>query len=109
MPDQPEFTLRRATVDDAPVLAELGARLFEQAFGSRNTAENMREYLARAFSPAVQTAELADLDRATWIVFDDKDVAIGYAMVRRGSGAPGVMQANPVELQRIYVDQRWQG
>ena len=37
------------------LLAELGARLFEQAFGAVNTPEDMRDYLAAAFSVDMQT------------------------------------------------------
>ena len=38
------FEIRLASVDDAALLAESGARLFEQAFGAVNEPENMRDY-----------------------------------------------------------------
>src|SRR5215213_6024157 len=104
-----EFTVRRAVPDDAPALAELAARLFEQAFGAANEPENMRMYVSSAFSTDTQAAELADASRATWIAYDNEGRAVGYAMLRRGSRAPGVTGENTAELQRIYADRSWHG
>ena len=109
MADRTDFSLRRATVDDGALLAELGARLFEEAFGAANEPENMKAYLAAAFSIDKQTAELADPERATWIAADGDGTAIGYAMLRRGTRAPGVDATSPAEVQRIYVDGQWHG
>ena len=105
-----DFQIRSATVDDAALLSEVAARLFEEAFGAVNEPEDMREYLASAFSPDVQAAELSDPERRTFIALDDDaGTAIGYAMVRRGTRAPGVIAVSPGELQRIYVDRRLHG
>ena len=104
-----DFEIRLASVDDAALLAELGARLFEQAFGAVNEPENMRDYLAHAFSVGEQTRELADSERATFIAVDSIGTPIGYAMVRRNRPAAGVAGVAPGELQRIYVDNQWHG
>ena len=103
------FNIRPASVNDAAMLAELGARLFEQAFGAMNKPEDMRAYLASAFSADIQTTELADPERATFIAVDSGGQPIGYAMVRRNRTTTGVDGAAPGELQRIYVDRPWQG
>jgi diamine N-acetyltransferase len=39
-------SIRRATEDDAAVLAELGKRTFSESFGRQNTPEDMVAYLA---------------------------------------------------------------
>jgi ribosomal protein S18 acetylase RimI-like enzyme len=103
------FEIRLASVDDAVMLSELGARLFEQAFGAVNTPDDMRDYLAASFSPEVQRAELSDPARSTFIAMDETDAPIGYAMLRRDTLAAGVVAQSPGELQRIYVDARWHG
>ena len=103
------FDIRPASVDDATTLAELGARLFEQAFGAVNKPEDMRAYLASAFSADIQATELADPDRATFIAADFGGQPIGYAMVRRNRTHSGVAGVSPGELQRIYVDRSWHG
>src|SRR5204863_2276332 len=103
------FDIRPASVNDPTMLADFGARLFEQAFGAVNKPEDMREYLASAFSAEIQTSELADPERATFIAADSGGQPIGYAMVRRNRTTDGVVGAAPGELQRIYVDQPWHG
>ena len=69
----------------------------------------MAAYLASAFSVDIQTTELADPDRVTWIAEDAGKAAVGYVMLRRGTRSDGVTSARPAEVQRVYVDPAWQG
>jgi len=101
--------LRRATPSDASPLSTLAARLFEQAFGAANSPDDMRDYLAAAFSADAQRDELADAERVVWIAEDATAAAIGYAALRRGSAASGVAGARPAEIERIYADRAWHG
>jgi hypothetical protein len=55
-PPREAVTLRRATAEDATLLAELGARTFRDAFAADNTPDDMAAYLAQAFAPARQAA-----------------------------------------------------
>lgn len=103
------FSVRQAGVSDARALAELGARLFEQTFAAANTADDMRVYLSTAFRLDELTAELADDARAIWIAEDSTGAEIGYAMLRRGTTADGVVAARSAEIQRIYADRAWHG
>ncbi|MGH9889736.1 MAG: GNAT family N-acetyltransferase, partial [bacterium] len=102
-------SLRKAREGDALLLSQLGARLFEQAFGSANDPEDMRAHLARVFSVEAQRAELNDGDRAIWIAEDAGRAAVGYAMLRRGITVDGVAGEKPAEVQRIYVERAWHG
>lgn len=101
--------IRLAHPDDAPLLAELAARLFEQAFGSANTPEDMAAYLAEHFGPEQQRAELTEPNRRVWIASDGEGRAMGYASLLRGSGTDGVAASRPAEIERIYVDQEFHG
>ena len=107
--DRTASTIRPATADDARLLAQLGARLFEQAFGAANEPANMSAYLANAFSLERQSAELAEPGNVAWIAEDAGGAAVGYALLRRGSGSLAVLQENAAEVQRLYVDQTWHG
>ena len=102
------LSFRRATPADAALLSTLGARLFQQTFAQSMDPQDMRNYLAASFSPAVQGAQLADPNRAVWLAFDG-DAAVGYTMLIRGSRHPSVEAGRPVEAQRIYADQTWHG
>jgi ribosomal protein S18 acetylase RimI-like enzyme len=101
--------VRTGTEDDAGTLAELAARLFEQTFGDANDPEDMRSYLASAFSVDKQRHELGDARRVVWIAEDPAGMPIGYAMLRRGSLAPGVTASEAAEIERIYADREWHG
>jgi diamine N-acetyltransferase len=101
--------LRRATTADAKLLAELAARLFEATYGPDNAPEDMRDYLAGAFSEERQRAELADDSRLVWIALDSLGRAIGYVAMRRDTRTNGVVAERPAEVQRIYADRTWHG
>jgi len=102
-------TVRIATEADATLLARLGARLFEQAFGAANDAADMAAYVAAAFSPEAIRGVLLDDDAITWIAEDPGHAAIGYAVLRRGSKGDGVTSERAAEVQRIYVERAWHG
>ena len=98
----PELTIRRGAAEDAGLLAELGARTFSEAFAADNTLEDMAAYLASAFSPAQQAAELAD-PHCLFQIAETNGVAVGYAMLRSGNAPNGVTGEKPIELVRLYV------
>jgi GNAT superfamily N-acetyltransferase len=105
-----DVVVRRADSNeaDAGLLAALGARLFEDAFGAMNDPDDLRLFLARTYSPDLQLAELGDPNRATWIA-EANGEAIGYAMARRESKSPHIVARHPAEVQRIYADRSWHG
>lgn len=105
----PDILIRRATKGDAAMLARVGAELFTTAFGPQNDPNDLREYLAKAFSPAVQQAELADIDRITLIAESANAGPAGYAMLRRGARSETVVANHPAEVQRFYVTPAFQG
>ena len=101
--------IRRATPGDAALLARVGAELFAAAFGPQNNPDDLKAYLATAFVPARQHAELADTDRATWIAESPDGDTAGYAMLKRGAVSAAVAANHPAEVQRFYVASTFQG
>jgi hypothetical protein len=93
-------SIRRATDNDAPLLAELGARTFSDTFAGQNTPEDMAAYLAASFGPELQRAELAD-PRNIFLIAEDEGVAIGYAHLRAGEPPACVSGSKPIELSRL--------
>jgi ribosomal protein S18 acetylase RimI-like enzyme len=69
----------------------------------------MREFLAATYTIERQAAELADPARVTWLAESRDGVAIGFALLRRGSRSDGVTGERPVEVQRIYADRSVHG
>lgn len=94
--------IRRGAADDAALLSELGALTFSETFAADNTPENMAAYLAVAFNPEQQAAEIAD-PSALFQIAATNGVAQGYAMLRSGNAPEAVTGARPIELVRLYV------
>ena len=63
-------------MDDAGLLAELGARTFSETFAADNSPADMAAYLASSFSEAQQAAELTD-PHATFHIAETDGVAVG--------------------------------
>jgi GNAT superfamily N-acetyltransferase len=103
------ISLRVATVADASLLSELGARLFEQTFAKDNTPEDMAGYLKSAFNPAQQMAELAEPRNLFFMASAEDGSVVGYAMLIRSSRTSTVEAADPAEINRIYIDRTLHG
>jgi diamine N-acetyltransferase len=97
-----DLQIRRATVDDAAVLADLGARTFSETFAADNSEENMSAYLAEAFNLEQQTLELND-PNAVVLLAENGRVASGYSIIRVGHVPDEVTGPDAVELVRLYV------
>jgi len=100
--------IRRAGIADAALLAELGARTFVETFAADNRPEDMAAYLATAFGPEQQVAELTD-SHSTFLIAEVDGVAAGYAKIHPGRTPERVTGERPIELVRLYVSQVWLG
>ena len=108
MSEKVHVTIRHADSDDANLLAELGAATFHQTFAADNTSEDMAAYLAKHFSVAQQTTELAH-PASTFLIAEVDRQAAGYAKLHAGEPPQSIEGARPVELVRLYVSQEWLG
>jgi ribosomal protein S18 acetylase RimI-like enzyme len=95
-------TIRRAGLDDAPVLATLGARTFIESFGRLYSAEDLQAFLDESHTAAAYGRLLADPRYALWLAEADGQ-AIGYAT----AGPCGLPHAEAApgdgELKRLYM------
>lgn len=100
--------IRRASIEDAKLLADLGARTFVETFAKDNSPEDMAVYLAASFSAGRLTEELTD-PLSVFFVAEVEGSAAGYAKIHSGEVAAGVEGPRPIELVRLYVSQEWLG
>ena len=63
--------IRRATPADAEALSTLARTCFTQTFGHLYAPADLETFLDEAYAPDVLRAELADPNRATWLLFED--------------------------------------
>ena len=100
--------IRRAVVEDAALLAELGRQTFAETFAHQNTPEDMEAYLAATFNVEQQTAELVD-PRSVFFIAEVEGQAAGYAKIRSGEPEKVIEGPQPIELVRLYVSKAWLG
>lgn len=96
------FLLRQALPRDAEALAHFAAEVFEEAFGAQNNPDDLAAYLAEAFGPEVQAAEIADPSYRTLLLEVGGELA-GYAQLRRHPAPDCVTTPEPIELKRFYL------
>jgi len=103
-----EPIIRRAGPADAEALAAIGAATFVETFGHLYPPEDLRSFLAEAYARERTRADLADPQKAAWLVEAAGEV-VGYAQ----AGPCGLPhpEATPQagELKRIYFRKPWQG
>ena len=106
------------------MLAELGGRLFHDAFARDNTPEDMGAYLAQHFTEAALARILRD-PACDVLVLEEASVPLGWALLVAGTRAPrspamvtpdslepgaaGVGDVREVEIRRFYVHGRHHG
>jgi len=100
--------LRLALSGDAPSLAILAERTFRDAFGARNSPENMDLHCAKCFSPDIQLREIGERGLVTTLA-DEAGRLAGFSQLRLARPSPAVKAQKPAELNRIYVTAEWQG
>lgn len=103
-----DLVIRHATMNDVATLSAFGRRVFHDTFAADNAPADMAAYLAEAFTPGKQEAELANPLR-TCLLAEMDGAVVGYACVMDGAGHADVEAAHPVELERFYVDHAWHG
>ena len=105
--------IRPAAIADAAALSRLGATTFREAFEEENTPEDMARYLAEAFSPDQQAAEIAAPTGTVLVAehhaeYGDAEL-VGYAHLVSGAPPEAIQGPNPLELKRLYVARAWHG
>jgi diamine N-acetyltransferase len=103
-----EMAIRRANPADAEMLAQLAARTFYDAFASSNTPESMQAYMSAAFNLQGIERELAD-PRSKFLIAEVGGEPAGYARLYKGEIPECVTGPDPLEIVRLYVEQRWWG
>ena len=107
MSDNP-IHIRRATTDDAELVASLGARTFLDTFGPDNTEEDMAAYLGSAFGADIQARQIDDPDNI-FLIAEVVGAPIGYARLRIGNAPAAIPGHHRVEIVRFYSDTSWLG
>ena len=105
--------IRPAEIGDAATLSRFGAETFRDAFARENTPDDMARYLADAFTPEQQAAEIADPTGAVLLAEHYSESGgvelVGYAHIVSGPAPEMIRGPEPRELKRLYVARAWHG
>lgn len=105
-----EIKIRRGNLADVEMLAPLAVQIFNDTFAENplNAPEDMHSYITEFMSVEALGRELAD-ENSTFFVAEINDEMLGYAKLQEHSTEECVSDANPIELQRLYVDKNFHG
>ncbi|MGB7922580.1 MAG: GNAT family N-acetyltransferase [Pyrinomonadaceae bacterium] len=100
-----DLFIRYASVEDIQILAELGARTFHDAYAAESDPQEMEDYISSNFSHAQIASQIND-PSTTFLLAYIGEQPIGYARLRVGHAPACVRGPEPIELVRLYLDQR---
>lgn len=85
------MNIRQATIEDIDVLVQIARKSFYAAFAHfpRNSPEDLKSYMDKAYTVEVFSAELADED-ITYFVAEIGGQLVGYAKLKENSCEEGV-------------------
>lgn len=110
----PTVTLRRATLQDAPLLASMGERIFLTSHRHAGDLEDLRSYTNRAFKLGQISDELLDPNTYFWFAqcrdtHGHRHIS-GMFRLRSTRPLPANVSGNrPIEIARFYIDDAWVG
>ncbi|MBS4064714.1 MAG: GNAT family N-acetyltransferase [Chitinophagaceae bacterium] len=99
-----EIQIRKATVADAELIADLSRTTFYDAFAKDNTKENMDDFMNNVFTKDALMQEVLNNEGIFILAFDGEE-AVGYARMREQNKEQILEGENAVEIARIYSTQ----
>jgi ribosomal protein S18 acetylase RimI-like enzyme len=100
--------IRKADINDALLLADLGSKTFYDTYHEYNSVDDMEQYLASHFSISHLEQELSDSSNAFFIAERDNTV-IGYIKISETVPPKEIIHLNTLEISRIYAVQAVHG
>lgn len=95
--------IKKATIDDAKIIALLGRITFSETFGNLFRDENdLGDYLNRTFSVDKISYSIKKPENIYWTAFWEK-LPVGYAKLKLNSASAFIDSGNVCQLQKIYV------
>ncbi|MHC4120065.1 MAG: GNAT family N-acetyltransferase [Planctomycetota bacterium] len=100
--------IRPAEADDARVLADLGARTFSDSYSCTLSAEDLDDYVNRAFSREQMLEDIANPEVLLFLA-NASDTICAYAKLQPTPARKCVRGVKPIELLRLYALDGWKG
>lgn len=99
--------MKLCTIEDLHALQEISYETFNETFKKKNSAENMKTYLERAFNPVQLEKELSNPDSTFFFIYMNDELA-GYLKVNVNKAQSEKMGNDSLEIERIYIRNKFQ-
>jgi ribosomal protein S18 acetylase RimI-like enzyme len=96
------ITVRKATLHDGKILAELGAKTFYDTFRAYNTEEDMQTYIRKSYGVDLVDKNLANNTIQYFIAYDEQ-TPVGYTKLIKYVSNEKLIGTKNIELEKIYV------
>ena len=101
------MNIKKCTLEDSRELQEISYETFNETFKHQNSPEHINTYLERAFDLNQLEKELANSSSQFFFVCFNNEVA-GYLKVNTDDAQSEAMGDESLELERIYIKNRFQ-
>ena len=108
LPSMTRAVIRRATPKDAEALCEIGRATFVETFGHLYPPDDLAQFLDEAYGLERTRADLADPNKASWIVEADGR-PVGHALAGPCELPHPEVGPHDGELKRLYLLRSYQG
>jgi GNAT superfamily N-acetyltransferase len=102
------FNIIKVNSSESNSLLTLSWKTFYESFNHLNTPENMAVYMNKAFTSDKLLSELFNPFSEFYFI-KEGSIIMGYLKINRGGAQTDVMGDSSLEIERIYIDQDYQG
>ena len=103
-----DLNIRRVRTEEMERLRDISISTFFDTYERHNTAENMRDHAAKAFSKIRLQAELNSKNIEYYFAENEGEL-VGYLRVNYGDEQTNQSLSSACEVERIYVVAKFQG
>ena len=104
----PQIKIRRATLSDVPLIAELSKKTFAETFSKYNSEEDMEKFFLENYNTEKLSAEMKNENSSFFIAYSD-DNAAAYMKINVRDAQTEPQGNDSLEVQRLYVLEAFKG
>ena len=104
----PNYQLSKVSLDERDALLEISKNTFITFFIEYNTADNLNDYVSKAFTPDKILSEIKNPDSVFYFAKHNNQI-IGYLKVNFAAAQTELKDATSIEIERIYVIEEFIG
>ncbi|KAG8624823.1 hypothetical protein KVT40_007890 [Elsinoe batatas] len=109
-PSTSSLVVRKAKVEDAAQVSDVGRHVFSITFGHSVTPEQLTTFLDETYTPGLIGKEIQDPSKLMLVSQDQSGRIAGFILMARESDEPCVRSYdNKVEMLRFYVHTDYHG